>query len=59
MLLLRRRAEEAIVITTPTGDTIRLLVLGIEAHRYVDLGLEAPREYNIVREERIAQGGAK
>lgn len=55
MLILTRRIEEKILI----GDDIVLSVLDIEGNR-VKLGLEAPRNVAILREEvhtRYAAGG--
>jgi len=46
MLILTRRVDERIFI----GDDITLCVLGIEGNR-VRLGLEAPRDVAILREE--------
>ncbi len=46
MLVLGRREEEAILI----GDKIRILVTEIRPG-YVRLGIQAPRELVIVREE--------
>lgn len=52
MLVLTRRAGETLLI----GDDIKITVLG--ANGQVRLGIEAPREVLVLREE-IAPGGAK
>ena len=46
MLVLTRKKGEAIVI----GDNIRIVVCGIEDGK-IRLGIEAPREIEILREE--------
>lgn len=46
MLLLTRRIGETIVI----GDNIKVMVLGVNG-RQVKLGIEAPREIEVDREE--------
>lgn len=50
MLILSRKPGEAIVI----GDGIRLVVLASD-RRGVRLGIEAPKEVTIVREEILEQ----
>ncbi len=49
MLILTRRMNEKIFI----GDNIVVAVLGIENNR-VKLGLDAPKEVSILREEVVA-----
>jgi carbon storage regulator len=46
MLILTRRVGETIVI----GETIRVTVLKTKGH-HVQLGIDAPKEVNIKREE--------
>ena len=46
MLVLRRKVEEAIVL----DGRIRVVVLAVEGER-VKLGIEAPHDVTIVREE--------
>ncbi|MGE5190912.1 MAG: carbon storage regulator [Deltaproteobacteria bacterium] len=50
MLILTRRRDEAIVIRNRFGTEIRLLVLDVKGNK-VRLGIEAPADVNIVREE--------
>lgn len=47
MLVLSRRTKESIII----DDDIKVTVLGIDKRGTVSLGIEAPEEVNIVREE--------
>ena len=51
MLVLGRRAGEAIVINTPTGD-VRIVVLEDSSGR-CRLGIDAPRNFQIIREELV------
>jgi len=50
MLVLTRRRDEAIVIRNRFGTEIRLLVVDVKGSK-VRLGIEAPPEVNIAREE--------
>jgi carbon storage regulator len=50
MLILTRRRDEAIVIRNRFGTEIRLLVVDVKGNK-VRLGIEAPADVNIVREE--------
>lgn len=50
MLILTRRSNERIFI----GDDVVLVVLGIENNR-VKLGIEAPAEVSILREEIVGE----
>lgn len=50
MLVLTRRRDEAIVIRNRCGTEIRLMVVEIRGNK-VRLGIEAPPEINIVRQE--------
>lgn len=50
MLVLTRRRDEAIVIRNRFGTEIRLLVVDVKGNK-VRLGIEAPADVNIVREE--------
>jgi carbon storage regulator len=50
MLILTRRRDEAIVIRNRFGTEIRLLVVDVKGNK-VRLGIEAPADVNIAREE--------
>lgn len=50
MLILSRRVGDAIII----GDGIRVVVLAVD-RRGVRIGIEAPKEVSIVREEIVHQ----
>jgi carbon storage regulator len=50
VLVLTRRRDEAIVIRNRFGTEIRLLVVDVKGSK-VRLGIEAPPEVNIAREE--------
>jgi carbon storage regulator len=50
MLVLTRRCDEAIVLHDANGNEIRLSVVDIRGSK-VRIGIEAPRQVSIVREE--------
>ncbi len=50
MLVLSRKPTESILITTPSGDVIRVLVDSIRGNR-VSIGFEADRKIVIKRAE--------
>ncbi len=50
MLILTRRPGESIIIELPTGEQIKVTVLGIKGNQ-VRIGTEAPDDISIVREE--------
>jgi len=50
MLILARRQDESLIITTPTGEEIRVLIMDAY-HGFAKLGIEAPADYLILREE--------
>jgi len=50
MLVLTRRRDEAIIIRNRFGTEIRLLVVDVRGNK-VRLGIEAPADVNIAREE--------
>jgi len=50
MLILTRRASEAIVIELPTGETIKVAVLSVKPN-LVRIGTDAPDDINIVKAE--------
>ena len=52
MLVLSRRTEESIII----DDDIKITVLGLDSRGEVKLGIEAPDDVVIVREE-LSRGG--
>ena len=54
MLILRRKVDEAILI----DGQIRIQILGIEGER-VKVGIAAPTELNIVREELLLPPGVQ
>ncbi len=51
MLVLTRRTEESIII----DDDIKITVLGLDRRGEVRLGIEAPEEVEIVREELLEE----
>lgn len=57
MLVLTRRRDEAIVIRNRFGTEIRLLVVDVRGNK-VRLGIEAPPEISIAREEVRKHGAA-
>ena len=50
MLNLSRKIGKSIIIKTPSGDEIAIHLLKASGN-YVVVGIEAPREYEIFREE--------
>ena len=50
MLVLTRRLGETLILELPTGEPIRVTVLGVKGNQ-VRLGTEAPPAIDIVREE--------
>ena len=50
MLILTRRPGETIIIETPAGERITVVVLGVKGNQ-VRIGTDAPDDINIVREE--------
>ena len=50
MLILTRRANEAIVIELPTGETIKVAVLSVKPN-LVRIGTDAPDDIKIVKAE--------
>ena len=54
MLVLSRRQEESIVITTPYGEEIHILILDSTAVS-TRLGIHAPSDYLISREELLSE----
>ena len=50
MLVLTRRVDESICI----GDNIRITVVKIKGTQQISVGIDAPRDVSIVREELMA-----
>ena len=50
MLILTRRVGESIVIELPTGETIKVTVLGVKGNQ-VRMGTDASDDIKILREE--------
>ncbi len=50
MLKLRRKLGESVVVTTPSGDVIRFVLLMTQSGG-ASVGIEAPRAYVITRPE--------
>jgi len=55
MLILARRQDESLVITTPNGEEIKVLVMDAY-HGFAKLGIEAPADFKILREELLKAG---
>ena len=55
MLILTRRPGETIFINTPSGDEISVTFLSFNG-RQAKIGINAPKEYNIVRAELLSRG---
>jgi carbon storage regulator CsrA len=53
MLVVSRRVDERVVITTPGGEKLSIMVVRIDAgsSRRVRIGIDAPKGYRILREE--------
>ena len=52
MLILKRMRDDEIYIDLPTGDKITIMVTDV-GKDYVRLGIEAPREYQIYRDDAV------
>jgi carbon storage regulator len=50
MLILTRRPDESLVMTTPKGEQVEVIVLGVKGNQ-VSLGIVADKSINIVRSE--------
>ena len=50
MLVLARRTDESLIIITPSGEEIKIVIMDAY-HGFAKLGIEAPAEYLILREE--------
>ena len=53
MLVLSRRPDQSVVI----ADDIVVTVLGVEKNGTVRLGIEAPRQYRVLRKELVEEVG--
>lgn len=53
MLVLSRRSQESITITTPSGEVIIVYVIRIDKEK-CRIGVQAPQEVQILRTELIA-----
>ncbi len=54
MLILTRKPNETFFINTPNGDQISVTLLSFRGNQ-ARIGINAPIEYNIVREELLAK----
>ena len=50
MLTIARKAHESIIITTPDGDELRIVVHTFEGNQ-IKVSIEASTDYRITREE--------
>ena len=50
MLKLARRQDESLVVITPAGEQIKILIMDA-FDGFARLGIEAPSEYEILKEE--------
>jgi len=55
MLVLARRQDESLIITTPAGEEIKILVMDAY-HGFAKLGIDAPADFKILREELCETG---
>ena len=53
MLVLSRKVNETLLITTPDGEEIRITLAALRGHT-ARFGVTAPRSYSIVREELVS-----
>jgi carbon storage regulator len=58
VLILTRRVGETLYIELPTGETIRVAVLGSKGNQ-VRVGIEAPSVVALVREELVERAGER
>lgn len=50
MLKLARREDESLVVITPAGEQIKILIMDA-FDGFARIGIEAPSEYEILKEE--------
>lgn len=55
MLVLSRKEDETVTITTPSGDEIVITILQAK-HGTTSIGFDAPEKYLILRNELIDEG---
>jgi carbon storage regulator CsrA len=51
MLVLTRRVGEGITVTLPDGRTMRVMVASVRENGAIRVGIEAPEDCHIVRDE--------
>lgn len=60
MLILTRYKGQSFFITAPNGDSLAITCLGVsKSSGQVRIGIKAPKDYNIVREELVGRDQAK
>lgn len=57
MLILTRHPGETIILETPAGEHIQLIVLGVKGNQ-VRVGIDAPADVVILREELASKRSA-
>ena len=55
MLVLTRNTYESIILMYPDGTHVRIQVCAVERSGRVQIGVDAPRQVKIVREELLHQ----
>ena len=50
MLTLNRKTDESIIISTPSGETIKIVLIST-CKSHSKIGIQAPQNYRILREE--------
>lgn len=51
MLVLTRRESESIIIVLPNQETVRVLVSSFSSAKTVRIGIEAPDDFVVIRDE--------
>lgn len=59
MLVLSRRCNEAIILTLPDGTRVKVLIVDIRNGNIVRVGIDAPSDVLILRDELQAEVDAK
>ena len=57
MLKLARRQDESLVVITPAGEQIKILIMDA-FDGFARIGIEAPSEYEILKEEFLTSDNA-